>query len=95
MISTSKNFMKVEIFDKIRVENLLVSQNIDFGSNDYIFILALALQIHTKGDMNVHLNLEKCIDKLHITKKVLITPYAYNISCIEYLNNKYSVKFTQ
>ena len=92
MIQSSKNFMQVELFNQKRVESLLYSQNIEFNSNDYIYILARALQIHTEGDMNLKLNLEQCIHKLQLTKKVLVTVYAYNVACTEYLNHKYSMK---
>lgn len=91
MIQTSKNFMKAEFFDKRKVENLLISNNIEFNSNDYIYILARALQIHLKGSLNIEMSIDKCVDKLHLTKKVLITPYSYNLSLQEFYGQAYNL----
>ena len=88
MIKTNSNFMKSVFFNKQKVENLLTSNNIEFNSNDHIYILSRALQIHLKGSLNIDISLDKCIDKLNLTKRVLITPYSYNLSVIEFLGQK-------
>ena len=90
MIKRCQNYLKTEFFDKKKVESLLISQNIEFKGMDYLYILARALQIHMKGEMNIEIGIDKCIEKIDLTKKVLISPYSYNLAIIEHTKNELS-----
>ena len=84
MIHQSKNFLKSEFFDIEKVYSLLRANSTKIDREKCELILSRALQIHLKGSMNIDLSLSQCQNKLNTTKKVLITPYAYNLSISEY-----------